>query len=82
MSGCNWRAIASDCPTPDSDFVAYTSSHYCPSPIPVPYNSPRCEAVQNLRKAVASYKRQYETAETGSSKNERLGNLVFNYLYR
>ena len=45
-------------------------------------SSSRCEAVQNLRKAVHSYKVQYEAAEKGSSKREKVGNLAFNYLYR
>ena len=42
----------------------------------------RCEAVQNLRKAVATYKTQWEAADRGSSKKEKVGNLAFNYLYR
>lgn len=42
----------------------------------------QCEAVQNLRKAVATYKLQWEAAEKGSSKREKVGHIVFNYLYR
>ena len=42
----------------------------------------QCEAVQNLRKAVATYRLQWESAEKGSSKREKIFGLAFNYLYR
>lgn len=42
----------------------------------------QCEAVQNLRKAVATYRMQWESAEKGSSKKEKIFTLAYNYLYR
>jgi hypothetical protein len=42
----------------------------------------RCEAVQNLRKAVATYKLQWEAAPKGSAKQERIALIAYNYLFR
>lgn len=42
----------------------------------------RCEAVQNLRKAVATYKVQWESAPPGSAKQEKIAHIAFNYLFR
>lgn len=42
----------------------------------------QCEAVQNLRKAVATYKLQWESAPKGSAKQEKIAHIAYNYLFR